>query len=609
MTALKLEGFMGLIPRVSDRLLPNSAATTARNTKLLSGEARGYRVPREVKDLTGEAFTVQRAYRIPYIYEEEEEEVWLAFDSRNVDIVRSPLVNDTFDRYFWAGDGAPKYNTRARIIAGSPPFLLGIPVPDTAPTVSAPGGSDSSRSYVYTFVSAYGEEGPPSVPSAVTTGGTGTWTIGALDTTPADAASRNITAKRIYRTVPGNTSSLFFFVAEVTLATTSYNDTFADDVVALNNTLESTSWVAPPSDMEGFVAMPNGFLVGWVGRRLLFSEPYRPHAWPAEYEVGTEFEIVGLSVWGNTLVIGTKSNPYIGMGTSPAAFTTQKTDSIMPCLSRRGMVATDSGVYFPSINGLALVNGPVPVVATQHLMTKQEWQARYSPTTIYASSFGQQYIGFVNESFGFSFNPSEPASQLVDIDRFDDVVGIETDRYNGTVYLIYGDRVYEWDPEASERLYWRWKSKVFHLPKPVNFGAAKIKFFDEDDDVTADVTGYYAPYNTARFAAGRLNTIAGHAIGIAQGKGLVAGWAEPENRLPIGGSLLYPINFMVSSISSVRFTMYADGEVVFDKIITDQNIIRLPAGFKKDIYQFEFVSNTDMYSFTIAETGKELATL
>ncbi len=610
MTALKLEGFMGLVPRVSDRLLPNMCATTARNTKLLSGEARGFRTPREVKDLTDQYFTVRRAYRIPYIEYDEEQEVWLSFDSRDVDVVRSPLVNDTHNRYYWAGDGAPKYNTLNRIIDGSPEYLLGVPTPVNEPTVTPPGaGTDTTRSYVYTFVSAFGEEGAPSPPSTVQTGAAGTWNLSGMDTTVPDSSQRNITHKNVYRTVPGNAGTVFFFVAKINLGDANYSDTAADDVVALNNTLESTTFIPPPSDLEGFVAMPNGYLVGWIGRRLLFSEPFRPHAWPAEYEIGTEFEIVGLAVWGNTLVIGTKSNPYVGMGVTPSAFTSQKTDAVMPCLSRRGMVGTDAGVYYPSINGLVLVNSASPQIITQDLLTKEEWLRRYNPSDIYAASYGMQYIAFNQPSFGFIFNPTEPATKLVELDRFNHVEGIETDRYNGTVYLIYSDRVWEWDPESSERIYWRWKSKEYHLPKPVNFGALKIKFDDSDDDVSADIIEYYRPYNQDRFAVGSLNTLNGHALCGVEREGQVPGWTEPENRMPLGGSPLYPLNFMGLQISAVRFIMYADGEVVFDTIVSDQNMVRMPSGFKRDVYQFEMISNTNVFSASIASTGKELAKL
>lgn len=604
--AFKFEGFMGLMPRYSARLLPNMGATTARNVKLLSGEARGFRVPREIKDLTDQYFTVRRAYRIEYEEYGETQETWLAFDSREVDVVRSPLVNDSYNRYYWAGDGAPKYNPLSRILAEQSPFLLGVPAPDTAPTVTPPGGSASTRAYVYTFVSAYGEEGPPSDPT-LATGDAGTWAISNLDTTPSDASERNITLKRIYRTVPGENATAYFFVAEVSLATTSYNDVDSDDTVAANNLLESTSWQPPDATMEGFVAMPNGYLVGWAGRRLMFSEPYRPHAWPPEYEIGVEYEIVGLAVWGNMLVIGTKSNPYLGTGVSPAAFTTQKTNSVMPCLSRRGMVSSDGGVYYPSINGIVLVNSPTPQIVTQDLVTKEEWIRRYNPSEFYAASFGLQYIAFNSPSFGIVFNPTEPTARLVELDRFVGVEGIETDPYNGLVYLLDQDRVMEFDPENSERTYWRWKSKEFHLPKPANFGAAKIKFNTASIDVSADVLAHYTPYNEARFAAGPLNTIAGHVINGVQGTGQVPTWTEAENRMPIAGSSLVPLEQLLISLSAVRFIAYADGVKIFDRIVTDQNMIRMPTGFKRDVWQFEMVSNANVYSLHIAQTGKELA--
>lgn len=604
MTAIKLEGFSGLIPRVSKRLLPNMSATIARNTKLLSGEGRGFNTPRVIGDFTAEYLTVRRAYRIPA--NDDYDDTWLLFDSRDVDIVRSPLLNDAYDRYYWAGDGQPKYNTLQRIRAGQSEYYLGIPTPVDAPTVTPPGGSSGTRAYVYTFVSAYGEEGAPSPPT-LADGDPGTWVISDMDTTVPDSSNRAITRKRIYRTVPGNSSSLFFFVAEVALGDASYNDNETDDTVAANTPLESASWIGPPTDLEGFVAMPNGYLVGWVGRRLVFSEPYRPHAWPAEYELSTEFEIVGLAVWGANLIIGTRSQPYIGQGQTPSAFTMQKMDAIEPCLSRRGMASTVAGVYYPSVNGLVLANSQGTTIVTQDLMTKEEW-ATYNPGDLYAATLGLQYIAFNSPSFGIIFNPSETAGRFVELDRFNDVLGIETDRYNGTVYLLMQDRAWEWDPVGSERLFWRWRSKEYHFPKPVNFGAVKIKMDLNDINVSADVTAYYRPYNEARFAAGTLNTLNGHALLGVQGAGQVPNWTEPETRMPLAGSPLYPINLMLAQLPAVRFIAYCNGVKKFDRVVRVDTMIRMPAGFKGDVWQFEMIGNTTMYSVQIAETGKELAT-
>lgn len=614
---IKLEAFGGMIPRMSPRLLPPQAATLARNTKLLNGELRGYRAPREIADLTYESFTVRRAYRIEYndqYYGAGEH--WLAFDSKEVDVVRSPIVNDRFDRYYWAGDGRPKYNPLNRILHGLDPYYLGVPAPLTAPTVTPPAGTDETRTYLVTFVSAYGEESGPS-PYKVATGNSGTWALTSLPTSVADPSFRNITHKRIYRTVVGNNSALYYRVATIALSDTTYNDDSNDDEVVLNEVLESTTWAEPPDDLEGWVLMPNGYLVGWVGRRLCFSEPYRPWAWPAEYELSTEFEIVGLCVWGSTLIIGTKSQPYLGQGVTPASFTMQKMDAVEPCLSRKGMVATVAGAYYPSINGLALINSSGVQIVTKDILTKEEW-AQYNPASIFAASLGLQYLAFNSTSFGFLFNPTEPNTKLIELDRFQQVNGLETDRYTGNINLIISDRIYDWDPEDVERLWWRWRSKEFHLPKQVNFGAVRIKFDTSDYSIGADITETYGGWNDLRFADGPLNVLGGHALNDVELEYDDPGMTDeivydpliPQWRTPLGGGPMYPLTSMSVSVGAVRFIAYivrgSTRVKKFDKVFFGENTIRLPTGFKHDVWQFEIMSNTNVYSIQIAETGKDL---
>lgn len=612
MAGIKLEGFQGLIPRTSERLLPNMAASVARNTKLLNGEIRGFRDPTELANLTGQTSELRRAFRVP----DTPNDAYIAFSSRDVDVVRSPLVNDAFDRYFWAGDGRPKMNTAARIKNGDAEYYLGVPTSTNAPAVAPPAGSDSTRAYVYTFVSAYGEEGPPSPPT-IATGNAGTWALTAMDTSVPDAANRNITHKNIYRTVPGNASTSFFFVAQITLAAATYNDNETDVVVAANALLESTTFSEPPISLEGFVVMPNGYLIGWAGRRVVMTEPYRPHAWPAEYELSTEFDVVGMAVFGATLVICTESQPYYGQGVHPRSFTTQKIDAVEACLSRRGIVSTTVGVLYPSINGLVLASGSGVNVITQQLFTKEEWAA-FLPENIYAAQLGLQYIAFTSESVGFMFDPTNPTARLVNLDNFANVEGIETDRYTGNINLLQNDRVMDWDPEVTERLQWRWVSKMFQTPKPINFGAARLMFETEDQDTSGSAADF-AAYDTALFTAinalpgvgKRLNTLGGGVLGGSPAKpklGLVPTWITPETRQPLGGSLLHNVADLQALPSSVRLIIrIADDEVVFDSQITTQDIFRLPTGYKSDLWKFELVGNTTVYSLQVAETPNQLA--
>lgn len=620
MAGFKLESFQGLYPRYSERLLPPTAATIARNTKLLNGEIRGFRQLFPQQDLTGLASTVRRVLRVP----DTPTDAFIAFDSRDVSIVKSPLINDAFDRYFWAGDGRPRMNTGDNIKDGLvlDGFLLGIPGVNVAPTVAPPVGSDETRAYVYTFQSSFGEEGQPSPPTLATGAENGDWQLSGLQTAVPDASERDITVKNIYRTVPGNVSTSFFFVAQIPVGDATYLDEEANNPnvdVASRNLLESTLFAEPPSDLEGFVVMPNGYLIGWVDKRLVFSVPYRPHAWPAEFELGTEFPIVAIGVFGSTAVIGTESQPYYGQGVSPASFTHQKVDEALPCLSRRGLVSTRAGVYYPSIDGLVMASGSGVGYITRDVVTKEEW-ARFRPDDLYAAAIGLQYIAFSDSNTGFIFDPQEPTKKLIELEGITQVEGIETDPYTGNVYLLQNDRYTEWDPETlqpglfPDRIPWQWKSKLLQASKPINLGAARIQF-----DVGSMTNPYSTvvtliPYNEDLFAAApSLNTLNGHALGgtPAQAIGLVPA-PGAEIRQPLGGSLLFNINHLLQVPFSIRFIVYIRDKGRFnrkivDTIVTEEKILRLPTGFKADLYQFELCGNTTVYSLQIAETPKQLA--
>ena len=84
---------------------------------------------------------------------------------------------------------------------------------------------DYDTSYVYTYVSAYGEEGPPSAASTVvTTDDNQTVNLSDLQTS-TNKSNSNLSKKRIYRSNTGSNTTAFQFVTELSLSTTTYTDT------------------------------------------------------------------------------------------------------------------------------------------------------------------------------------------------------------------------------------------------------------------------------------------------------------------------------------------------------------------------------------------------
>lgn len=617
MAAIRIEGFAGIAPRYSDRLLPPNAATIAANVKLVSGELRGLHEVLPIVDFSSLGFTVRRAFRIPGDIESPVPinsltDVWLPFEDDGVDFVRTPVLGDTYERYYWTGDsslsGVPKYNTRARLLASSSSYRLGVPRPVNAPVVTPPAGVNLTRAYVYTFVSAYGEEGQPS-DATLATGNAGTWALTGIDSSVPNPTERNITTVRIYRTVPGFTSTQYFQVADISLGTTSYNDNESDEDVAKNSILESTAWAEPPAGLLGLTVHPGGFLVGFVGRDLYMSEPFRPHAWPAEYILTCQTEIVGLAVYNNSVVVATSSHPYVGEGVHPVSINLQKLDSIDPCLSRRSIATTLSGVLFASVQGIISIGGGGHQLATRQLFTREEWYTRYNPGGIKAAPYGLQYIAFDTPNTGFIFSPDEQLAPLSELDRFDSVQGVQIDSYSGDIYIVRANRVALWDPIDSVPYTYQWRSKIFDLPNPVNFGALQVKFRNQEREVSEAALEEYEAFNTARITE-PLNCVNLVAINAVRTM-VIPEYTGAQNKTPTGGSPLFGITALSLSTPAVTVRVWARNkdsvmDEVFAYTITDEDIYRLPPDFMSDVWQIELISNTDVYSLAIAETGKEL---
>ena len=174
-------------------------------------------------------------------------------------------------------------------------YRLGVPAPETAigisavtppndddgnPVIDDDPTNDETRYYCETYVTAYGEEGPPGPASAdveITAPGSSV----TLSLAAPPAGNYNITRRRIYRTVTTTSDAEFLEVVELDIAVTSYVDSLASD--ELTATLETEDYLMPPDNMIGLCAMNNGISVGFASNEIMFSIPYLPYAWPDAY--------------------------------------------------------------------------------------------------------------------------------------------------------------------------------------------------------------------------------------------------------------------------------------------------------------------------------------
>jgi len=234
-----------------------------------------------------------------------------------------------------------------------------------------------ATSYVYTFVNDLGEESAPSAPSATVLKDDGTSiTITTAVAVPSGfSVDYSVETKRIYRSVTGNTGTVFAFVAEIPLAQADYVDELTDS--ELGDALETELWDLPPDDLRGILALPNGIMVGFRRNQLCFAVKNRPHAWPVDWRLNTDTSIVAIGNIDNTVVIGTEAFPYLAVGNDPAAYSMSKLEVPQACVSKQSLAyLTKIGVVFASPDGLIAISGSGQVVnLTEMIFTRRQWQA------------------------------------------------------------------------------------------------------------------------------------------------------------------------------------------------------------------------------------------
>ena len=345
-----------------------------------------------------------------------------------------------------------------------------------------------STSYVYTFVSAYGEEGPPSLASAVfdkVDGQTVQVTLPATSLSGTGRTNTNVTHKRLYRSNTGSNTTAFQFVAEMTLGTTTYNDALDNDELA--EVIPSTYWIGPPNEdtstypegpMIGLTAMPNGIFAGFRGKRLCFSDAYMPHAWPVSYRITLEEEIVAIGMAGNGLIVTTKGTPYLVSGTDPRAMQVLRIEAAQACLNKASLVDMGNMVMYAGADGLVAAAGTDVQVITEGVISPQQWRTDYYPTVLKGFRWEGKYVGLYTSGSnygGFIFDPRGGKNTLALLTQTSstDAAGGFTDPDDNELYLIIDNTIKKFQGGTTYQTL-TWKSKEFVPPKPTSMGFVKV---------------------------------------------------------------------------------------------------------------------------------------
>ncbi|EGN3950266.1 hypothetical protein IH009_002240 [Salmonella enterica] len=466
----------GEMPRIVSTMLPDSAATHSENCHFRYGVI----TPHQSDSPVVKQFALRPRTLFRY-----HDDVWFAWTDI-VDAVRSPVAQDPYGRVYYTDGHFPKV-TSAQIATrgtGNYPaasFRLGIPAPDmpvecTVVVPDSPGDDDptddESRFYAETFVSAYGEEGPPGpVSLEVTIKYPGS----AVDLTlqPPPLQNANITRRRIYRSASGGGEADFLLVAELDTSVLAYRDTLA--AKELGPAMATWHYTMPPDNMTGLCLMANGIAAGFAGNEVMFSEAFLPYAWPDSYKQTTADDILAISPVGTALVVATKGAPYLFSGVSPAGISGTKLPLMQACMSRQSMVGMDGFVLYAGNSGLVSVDGNGnAVVATEKIISPEQWQTEFRPSTIRAYLYRGEYVACYTRADNtpgvFIFSPVDMDIRYL-TSPFD--AGY-SDLLNGELYVVSGSAMSVYQG-GDIPLAYHWRSKVFTAPEGTGFACLRIK--------------------------------------------------------------------------------------------------------------------------------------
>ena len=486
-------------------------------------------------------------------------------------------------------------------------YLLGIPAPAAAPAVTiggTPAGYPVSRAYVYTMVTGWGEESAPSGASSIIKVETGeTVTVNTFSAVPS--GDRNVTHRRIYRVATGLTGAEYLFVAEITVATTSYVDSLTD--AQLGEILETTGWLPPPATLAGLIALPNGVMAGFVGNEVYLSVPYAPYAYPLAYKQVTDFPVVALGHFGTAVVAATSGNPYLINGIDPAYAAPSQHPGVLPCVSKRGLVSTEYGVLYPSSAGLVRVTGSGAEVITLPLIDADDWQ-NFGPETIHAVFYNGAYIAFYETAIvngvtvggGFIIEGIGRGDlHLTELDFYR--YGTYLDPDTNILYMVDYDgttnTIVQWEGLITKKAY-TWRSKLF-AHRPQCFQAAKVVARYADVLDAAKVAEYQALHDAQ---------IAANAAVIAANAGIGAVNGTYVNVLEVNGNgMVEAVTVPSAESSSVEFKLYADGVLRHTQAISSNTPFRLPGGYEGVETEIQLSGSAPVTEVVVAGNVSELA--
>lgn len=515
----------------------------------------------------------------------------------------------------WGEESKPSPATTA---TGKEDDTWAISNMDTAPpnTYAVSAASWASGSVTYTVSSTFGlrvgeyvtvtgiAPAGYNVANAKVTSVSSTSIVVALATDPgaytsggsiARDAPHNTTSmvKRIYRSVTTATDAGYYYVGEVPVATTTFNDTPS---ITIGESLPSATWYMPPADMQGIRTIAGGSAVGFSGNTVYISEPLAIYAYPPEYKFVLDYDVVGLGIYSGAVVVITEGYPYVISGTSPESMSIERIDQRWAGVSKKSIVESEHSVMWATNEGLAKYGLSGPALATAEHYTRYEW-GQITVSSFSAAYYDRRYYALYTDAAGGKVFIFDTANNGILTFADFEANAIYTDPATSDLYFVVGSDIYKWDSEPSVNMQGVWRSKDYNLPRPESFAWGKV---EADYSLnTAEAVALQAVRDAQQAANAAYMADIPSLKGALNTRSLNSKALNASNIVSLGG-------LGSSSNYSATFELYVDGELYYSTTIYDSEPFRLPAGELYEDFSVRVLGALRVDEIQLATSSAEL---
>lgn len=511
MTIFSIKKFSGEVPRLPSDRLPAGYAQAAQNTDHAYGELR------PLKTL-GTVYAVDAAARPCRAVFTADGTLFYAWNMPTRAYLH-PTIDDAYSRILYQTQGSGlkvTTTTGMKAINASPAppataYSLGVTAPASpSVTLGDPGeGTVETVAVVAVAVNIWGEESAPSSPILFDrrTGQAATYSVSHTPTSGQQA----LNGINFYRTYPSlQGTSDYFLINSTPVALSGGAASFADtsDAPLTTTVLATTAWDVPPASPSNLTYVGNGFFAVGSGKDLVFSEPYRPHAWP--YRMTLPHGIVGILAVENGILVTTQAQSYLVAGAHPSQMSQQLLPAEQAGWSGTAMTRAEGAIVFASNDGLVSVYGGQPSLKeSQGLFTRAVWRSLYGGVrqNLRLAYHDGQILGIVDPSYPastasavFVMRLDEEAGSFVNVTGLQQLYGAFVSGSTDQLFVTTGSGFAEWGGSSSSMTY-SWHSGKEVLPSPISFacgivdavGTATLTIYcDGVVRATVAVSGYTA---------------------------------------------------------------------------------------------------------------------